>query len=158
MATVTITTPSDREVVVTREFNAPAELVFEALTDPDLLKRWYGPDGWSLTVCEIDLRVDGAWHFIVQRPDGKTFGQLGVYRVIERPKLIINTETWDDWDAGETLVTTSLFERDGKTTFQSTMLFPSQEVRDVVVKGGLEHGTSESYKKLDELLSSLPLQ
>jgi uncharacterized protein YndB with AHSA1/START domain len=152
---VTITTPSDREVVITREFDAPANLVFDALTKPDLLRRWYGPTGWTLIVCEIDLKVAGAWHFVVQRPDGKKFGQLGVYQEIKRPQLIVNTETWDDWDAGETLVTTSLHEHDGKTTFQSTILFPSQEVRDIVVKGGLEHGTTESYKKLDSLLSSL---
>ncbi len=152
---VSITTPSDREVVITREFVAPARLVFDALTKPDLLKRWYGPSGWTLIVCEIDLRVDGAWHFVVQRADGKKFGQLGVYREIERPELIVNTETWDDWDAGDTLVTTTLNEHDGKTTFQSTILFPSQEVRDIVVKGGLEHGTAESYQKLDALLSSL---
>lgn len=154
-ATLTITTPGDREVVITREFDAPALLVFDALTQPDLLKRWYGPTGWTLIVCEIDLKVGGAWHFVVQRPDGKKFGQLGVYQKIERPELIVNTETWDDWDAGETLVTTSLQEQDGRTTFRSTILFPSQEVRDIVVKGGLEHGSRESYEKLDELLTSL---
>ena len=152
---VTITTPSDREVLLTREFDAPSALVFDALTQPELLRRWYGPTGWTLIVCEIELKVDGAWHFVVQRPDGKKFGQLGNYRVIKRPHLIVNTETWDDWDAGETLVTTSLSERAGKTTFQSNILFPSQEVRDIVVKGGLEHGTAESYQKLDDLLSSL---
>ena len=154
-AAVTITTPGDRQVVITREFNAPVLLVFDALTKPDLLKRWYGPTGWTLIVCEIDLKVGGDWHFVVQRPDGKKFGQLGVYQKIERPQLIVNTETWDDWDAGETLVTTSLKEQDGKTTFRSTILFPSQEVRDIVVKGGLEHGSKESYEKLDELLTSL---
>ena len=134
---------------------APASLVFDSLTQPDLLKRWYGPTGWTLIVCEIDLKVEGAWHFVVQRPDGKKFGQLGVYREIKRPQLIVNTETWDDWDAGETLVTTSLNEHYGRTTFQSTIRFPSQVVRDIVVKGGLEHGAAESYQKLDELLSSL---
>jgi uncharacterized protein YndB with AHSA1/START domain len=154
-ATLTITTPGDREVVITREFDAPADLVFDALTKPDLLRRWYGPTGWTLIVCDIDLKVGGAWHFVVQRPDGKRFGQLGVYQKIERPELIVNTETWDDWDAGETLVTTSLLERDSKTTFRSSILFPSQEVRDIVVKGGLEHGSKESYEKLDKLLTSL---
>ena len=77
-STLTITTPTDREVVLTRVFDAPANLVFAALTQPAWLQRWYGPAGWSLVVCEIDLKVGGAWHFVVQRPDGKKIGQLGV--------------------------------------------------------------------------------
>ena len=150
--TLIVTTPSDREVTLTRSFNAPCDLVFQALTQPDLLKRWYGPAGWSLIVCDIDLRVGGAWHFVVSRPDGKKIGQLGVYQEIDQPTRIVNTENWEDWDAGECLVTTVLTETDGRTTFQSTILFPSQEVRDIVVKAGLEHGAAESYAKLDELL------
>jgi uncharacterized protein YndB with AHSA1/START domain len=152
--TLTITTPTDREVVLTRVFDAPANLVFAALTQPAWLQRWYGPAGWSLVVCEIDLKVGGAWHFVVQRPDGKKIGQLGVYREIIDNKRIVNTESWEDWDAGETLVTTVLTEQNGKTTFQSTILFPSQEVRDTVVKAGLEHGAEEAYNKLDEVLAS----
>jgi uncharacterized protein YndB with AHSA1/START domain len=77
MANVTITTPSDREVLLTRVFDAPAEPVFQSLTQPEWLKRWYGPAGWTLVVCEIDLRVGGAWHFVVQRPDGKRIGSPG---------------------------------------------------------------------------------
>jgi len=150
--TLEISTPSNREVTLTRTFNAPRVLVFQALTKPELLKRWYGPGGWSLIVCEIDLKVGGAWHFVVSRPDGKKIGQLGVYQEIDQPTRIVNTENWEDWDAGECLVTTVLTELGGKTTFQSTILFPSQEVRDIVVKAGLEHGAAESYTKLDELL------
>ena len=150
--TLEISTPSEREVTLTRTFDAPRDLVFQALTQPSLLKRWYGPAGWSLVVCDIDLKVGGAWHFIVSRPDGKRIGQLGVYQEIIQPTRIVNTERWEDWDAGECLVTTVLTEVDGKTTFQSTILFPSQEVRDVVVKAGLEHGAAESYTKLDDLL------
>jgi len=150
--TLEISTPSNREVTLTRTFNAPRVLVFQALTKPELLKRWYGPGGWSLIVCEIDLKVGGAWHFVVSRPDGKKIGQLGVYQEIDQPTRIVNTENWEDWDAGECLVTTVLTELGGKTTFQSTILFPSQEVRDIVVKAGLEHGAAESYTKLAELL------
>ena len=150
--TLEISTPSNREVTLTRTFNAPRVLVFQALTKPELLKRWYGPGGWSLIVCEIDLKVGGAWHFVVSRPDGKKIGQLGVYQEIDQPTRIVNTENWEDWDAGECLVTTVLTEVGGKTTFQSTILFPSQEVRDIVVKAGLEHGAAESYTKLAELL------
>ena len=92
---------------------------------------------------DIDLRVGGAWRFVVRQPAGKEIGQLGVYQEIDRPHRIVNTESWEDWDAGETLVTTVLFEHDRRTTFQCTILFPSKEVRDTVVKAGLEHGASE---------------
>ena len=154
-APVRITTPSDREVVLTRVFDAPGMLVFDALTKPELLRRWYGPNGWSLDVCDIDLRVGGAWRFVVRRPDGKAFGQRGVYREIVPGARLVNTESWEDWDPGETLVTTVLTEKAGKTTFSSTMLFPSKEVRDVVVKGGLQSGAAESYDTLEGVLASL---
>lgn len=151
--TLAVATPSDREVVLTRTFAAPRSLVFDALTKPELLRRWYGPTGWTLDVCDVDLRVDGAWRFVVRRPDGKAIGQKGVYREIIRDERIVNTESWEDWDAGECLVTTVLDERDGETTFSSTILFPSREVRDTVVKAGLEHGANESYEKLAEVLA-----
>ena len=153
-----ITTPTDREVKLTRVFDGPASLVFDALTKPELLKQWYGAKGWSLVVCDIDLRVGGAWHFVVRRPDGKQIGQLGTYREIIKPRLLVNTENWEDWDAGECLVTTELTEDNGKTTLQSTILFPSQEVRDVVVKSGLEHGAGEGYDKLAKLLAAIQEQ
>jgi uncharacterized protein YndB with AHSA1/START domain len=149
-----ISTPTDREVVLTRVFNAPRDLVFRALSQPDLLKRWCGPTDWTMAVCEVDFQVGGKWRFVMRRPDGKEFGQFGVYREIVPTERIVNTELWDDWDAGETLVTTHLAERDGQTTFTSTILFPSQQVRDTVLKGGLEHGAAESYDKLAELLAT----
>jgi len=152
--TLKITTPGDREVVLTRRFGASRSLVFDALTKPELLRRWYGPSGWTLDVCEIDLRVGGAWRFVVLRPDGKAIGQKGVYREIITGERIVNTEAWEDWDAGECLVTTELTDVNGQTIFTSTILFPSREVRDTVVKAGLEHGANESYAKLAEMLES----
>jgi Uncharacterized conserved protein len=154
LKTLTITTPSDREVMLTREFDAPATIVFDALTKPEWLKRWYGPAGWTLVVCDIDLQVGGAWRFVVRQPAGKEIGQRGVYQEIDIPNRIVNTESWEDWDAGETLVTTVLTESDGKTIFQCAILFPSQEVRDTVVKAGLEHGAKEGYDKLAEVLAA----
>jgi uncharacterized protein YndB with AHSA1/START domain len=154
LKTLTITTPSDREVMLSREFNAPALMVFDALTKPEWLKRWYGPKGWMLVVCDIDLRVGGAWRFVVRQPAGKEIGQRGIYQEIDRPNRIVNTESWEDWDAGETLVTTILSEHDGRTAFQCTILFPSKDVRDTVVKAGLEHGAKEGYDKLAEALAS----
>jgi len=154
-ATVEITTPAPREVVVKREFDAPRGLVFDALTKPELLRRWYGPQGWTLVVCEVDLVVGGKWRFVLHRPNGKAVGQFGVYREIVPGERIVNTEEWEDWDAGETMVTTLLVESGGRTTFTSTIVFPSEAVRDTVLKSGLEHGVKELYGKLDELLASM---
>lgn len=153
--TVQVTTPSDRELVLTRVFDAPRRLVFDAMTKPELLKRWYGARGWSMVVCEVDLRVGGAWRFVGRRPDGKEVGQHGVYREVEPPERLVNTESWEDWNPGELLITSVLVERGGKTTFTSTLLFPSKEVRDLLIKAGMTSGVAENYDKLAELLASI---
>jgi uncharacterized protein YndB with AHSA1/START domain len=148
-----IETPSGREVVLTRHFDAPARLVFDALTKPELIRRWYGPDGWSMETCEVDLRVGGAWRFVSIQPEGRKIGQKGVYKEIELGKKLVNTESWEDWDPGETLVTTVLTEQDGKTIFVATILFPSEEVRDFVLKSGIESSAGGMYDKLAEVLA-----
>ena len=153
--TLNVTTPTEREIVMTRVFDAPRHLVFDALTRPELLERWCGPSGWSLVVCEIDLRVGGAWRFVHRRPDGKEVGQRGVYREIVRPERLVNTEWWEDWNPGEVLVTTVLAEQDGQTTLTSNQLFPSQEVRDTLLKLGMTSGAAETYDKLAEYLASV---
>ena len=150
-----VTTPTERQIVMIRVFDAPRSLVFDALTKPDLLKCWYGARGWSLVVCEIDLRVGGSWRFVTRRPDGKEVGQVGVYREIEPPERIVHTEAWEDWNPGELLVTTVLAEQGGKTTFTSTLLFPSQEVRDILIKAGMTSGAAEEFDKLAEYLASI---
>lgn len=154
-ATLNVTTPTERELVMTRVFNAPRHLVFDALTKPELIQRWYGPVGWSLVVCEIDLRVDGAWRFVSRRPDGKQIGQRGVYREIVAPERLVNTESWEDWNPGELLVTTILVEHAGTTTLTMTSLFPSQEVRDMLIKSGMTSGAAETYDKLAACLASM---
>jgi len=152
--TVTITTPSDREAVVTRRFNAPAGVVFDALTRPDLITRWYGPPG-SIEACESDARIGGAWRFVSQ-VRGKQIVQYGIYQEVNPPHRFVRTERWEDWDPGETLVTVDLVESGGMTTMTQRILFPTQEVRDVVMKGGLTlKGTREFYQRLDELLETL---
>jgi uncharacterized protein YndB with AHSA1/START domain len=154
-ATLNVTTPTERELVMTRVFNAPCHLVFDALTKPELIRRWYGPVGWSMVVCEIDLRVDGAWSFVSRRPDGKQIGQRGVYREIVAPERLVNTESWEDWNPGELLVTTILVEHAGTTTLTMTSLFPSQEVRDMLIKSGMTSGAAETYDKLAACLASM---
>lgn len=152
---VKISTPTDREVVVTRTFDAPRTLVFDAYTQPELLKRWYGAPGRSLVVCEIDLRVGGAYRFLWRGTGKSDVGMRGVHREVDRPERLVRTETWEDWDAGEILETTVLTERAGRTTLTSTGLYPSREVRDAVLKAGLENGTRETFGKLADLLTSL---
>lgn len=151
-----ITTPSDREISMTRVFNAPARLVFDAWTKPELLKRWLGVRaGWTMEVCEVDLRVGGTYRFVWRGPD-MTMGMGGVYREIVPPTRLVSTEKFDEaWYEGEALDTIVLVERDGKTTVTTTVRFVSREVRDGVIKSGMASGVAESYDKLAELLPSL---
>jgi uncharacterized protein YndB with AHSA1/START domain len=151
--TLEVTTPTDREIVLTRVFDAPRRLVFDAFTKPDLLKRWFGPRGWSLVVCEVDFKVGGTFRFVLRGPDGKEMGMRGVYREIVAPERSVHTESFDDYP-GESQVTTVLVEQSGRTTLIATVLYPSQEIRDIVIKSGMEHGAAESYDKLADLLVS----
>ncbi len=149
---VQIATPTDREVVVTRIFAAPRTLVFDAYTQPELLKRWYGAPGRSLVICEVDLRVGGAYRFLWRGAGRKDVGMHGVHREVTRPERLVRTERWEDWDAGEVVETVTFTERDGRTTLTSTGLYPSRDVRDAVLKAGLEDGTRETFGRLaDEL-------
>jgi uncharacterized protein YndB with AHSA1/START domain len=152
-----LTTPTDREIVMTRIFLAPRSLVFEAHTKPELLKRWlHGPGGWLLTVCEIDLKVCGKYRYVWRHDDGRLMGMGGTYREIVPPERIVTTELFDeDWTGGETLGTLVLTERDGKTTLTNTMLYASKEARDNVLKSGMEHGVEASYVRLDGLLATI---
>jgi uncharacterized protein YndB with AHSA1/START domain len=152
---VKISTPTDREVVVTRTFDAPRSLVFDAYTRPELLKRWYDAPGRSLVVCEIDLRVGGAYRFLWRGEGRRDVGMRGVHREVVRPERLVRTETWEDWDAGETVETVVFAERAGKTTLTSTGLYHSREVRDAVLKAGLESGTRETFGRLAEALRTL---
>jgi uncharacterized protein YndB with AHSA1/START domain len=151
--TLKVTTPSDREIVLTRVFDAPRTLVFDAFSKPELLKRWFGPRGWSLVVCEVDLKVGGTFRFVMRGPDGRDMGMRGVYREIVPPERSVHTESFDDYP-GESQVTAVFVEQGGKTTLTATVLYPSKEVRDAVIKSGMEHGAAESYDKLAELLAS----
>jgi uncharacterized protein YndB with AHSA1/START domain len=155
--TLQVTTPSDREIAMTRTFDAPRALVFEAFTKPELVKRWLlGPDGWSMPVCEIDLRVGGKYRYVWRRDkDGKEMSMGGVFREIVAPERIVSTEQFDDpWYPGEALGTLTLVEHDGKTTITQTMLYASREVRDAVLKSGMERGVVASYDRLEHILLS----
>jgi len=151
-----VTTPSDREIAMTRVFDAPRGLVFDAWTKPELLKRWLGVrGGWTFAVCEVDLRVGGAYRFVWRGPDGAEMGMGGVYREIAPPERLVATESFDDpWYPGEALDTTVLVEEGGKTTATTTVLYESEEIRDAVLESGMARGVAESYDMLAEYLAS----
>jgi uncharacterized protein YndB with AHSA1/START domain len=151
----TITTPSDREVVMARTFEAPRTLVWDAYTKPEHVQRWLlGPEGWTMPICEIDLRPGGEWHFLWRRPDGDELEMRGVYREIVPPERLVNTESWGgEWP--ETENTVQLFEEDGTTTVTTTILYPSKEARDAAIATGMADGAERSYGLLDEYLRTL---
>jgi uncharacterized protein YndB with AHSA1/START domain len=151
--TLEVTTPTDREIILTRVFDAPRRLVFDAFTKPELLKRWFGPRNSSPAVCEIDLKVGGAFRFVLRGPDGKDMGMRGVYRELAPSERSVHVESFDDFP-GESQITTVLVEQAGKTTLTATILYPSQELRAAVINSGMEHGAAETYDKLAELLAS----
>jgi uncharacterized protein YndB with AHSA1/START domain len=153
--TLTVTTPSDCEVQVTRRFDAPRRMVFEALTTPALLQRWmHGPNGWTLAVCEVDLRAGGRFRYVWRKPDGREMGAGGIFRDIAAPERIVHTELFDDdWTGGEAVVTSTLVERDGRTTLTVTMRYASQAARDEALKTGFTSGMEASYETLAAVLA-----
>jgi uncharacterized protein YndB with AHSA1/START domain len=155
IGTTTFTTPSDREIVMTRVFDAPRLLAFEAWTNPEHLSHWMlGPAGWTMPVCEIDLRPGGAWHFVWRRSDGTEMGMRGVYREITPPERLVSTESWGgNWP--ETLNTLILSEEEGKTTITNTVLYPSKEARDAALETGMKDGVSKSFDRLAQHLRTI---
>jgi uncharacterized protein YndB with AHSA1/START domain len=156
-STFTVTTPSDREILITRVFDAPRTLVFDAMTKPELLQRWLtGPPGWTFPVCEMDLRPGGAYRWVWRGPNGQEMGMGGVHREIVPPERIVNTQLFDqDWTGGEAVGTLVLTERDGKTFMTNTILYSSKEARDGCLKTPMEEGMAAGYNRLDDLLLSL---
>jgi uncharacterized protein YndB with AHSA1/START domain len=149
-----ITTPSEREIAMTRVFDAPRKLVFEAYTRPELLKRWLGVfGGWSLDVCEIDLRVGGAYRYEWKKAGGKGMGVSGVFLEVTPDERLVTNEAFDDpWYKGEGHSTVTFVETGSKTTMTMTLRYDSKEVRDAVLASPMEHGVAASYDKLEELL------
>lgn len=147
-----ITTPTDLEIVMTRVFDAPRRLVWEAHTNPEHLPHWMlGPEGWTMPVCEIDLRPGGTWHVVWRREDGSEMEMLGVYKEVVPHERLVNTESWGaDWP--ETVNTMILTEENGKTTMTSKMLYPTKEARDKALQTGMADGVDLSYDRLDEYL------
>ena len=154
--TLKLSTSAEREIVMTRAFDAPRHLVFDALTKPELIRRWLlGPPGWSMPICEVDLKVGGHYRYVWRHnSDGRDMGMGGVFREIVVPERLVQTEKFDEsWYPGEALATAVLVEQKGRTTLTTTVLYESREARDGILKSGMERGVAASYDRLEELLA-----
>lgn len=153
--TLRVTTPDERTIVVERSFDAPRPLVWDAWTKPALMRRWLVETGWVLDVCDVDLRPGGTFRWIWKRADdGTTMGLSGVYREVEAPALLVNTEVFDvRWYPGDALITLELGESEGRTHTRYTWRYDSIEARDIVLKTAII-GLETSYVRLDEILSA----
>ncbi|MDB5896730.1 MAG: ATPase [Ramlibacter sp.] len=150
-----MTAPGDREIQVVRDFDAPAAMVFDAFTKPELVRRWLlGPPGWTMPVCEIDLRVAGAYRYGWRSErDGSQMAAGGVFRDIVASQRLVATEKFDDaWYPGEALVTTLFAQARGVTRATITVLYESREARDTARRSGMEHGMAAGYDRLERLL------
>jgi len=152
-----VTTPSDEEIRLSRLFDAPRHLVFEAMTKPEHVKRWWGRlgEGYSVPVCEVDLRVGGAWRFVNRTPKGELVAFYGVYREIVPPERVVFTEIFEQFPDTESVVTSVLTEENGKTRLTATVAYPSLQVRDMVLSTGMARGAATSYDRLEDVLAGL---
>ena len=156
--TFNITARGDREIVVTRAFDAPRRLVFDAYTKPELIKKWLlGPDGWSMPVCEIDLRAGGKYRYVWRNDsNGSEMGMGGIYRELVPGERIVVTEIFDEaWYPGEAVDTIVLAEQNGKTTLTQTIVYNSRATRDAVLTSPMQYGMAMSYDRLEKFLPSV---
>jgi uncharacterized protein YndB with AHSA1/START domain len=151
----TFTTPSDTELVMTRVVEAPRSLVWEVYTVPEHVQQWMlGPPGWTMPVCEIDLRPGGAFRYVWRREDGDEMEISGAYEEIAPPERIVSSESWGgDWP--ETTNTLVLTEESGRTTITTTVSYPSKEARDAALATGMKDGVSTTFDSLAEYLATL---
>ncbi len=154
--TFQVSTPADREIRMTRLFNAPRQLVFEAMSKPEHVKRWWGilDEHHSVPVCEIDFRPGGAWRFVGRGPKGD-FAFYGVYREIKAPERVVFTEIYEPFPDAESVVTSVLTEENGKTRLTVSVVYPSLEVRDIVINTGMAKGAAISYDRLEDVVAEL---
>ncbi|HMC96476.1 MAG TPA: SRPBCC family protein, partial [Flavobacteriales bacterium] len=152
---VTVVAKGDREVVISRAFSAPRPLVFDAMSKPEMMKQWFhGPPGWTLVVCEIDLRVDGRYRWVWRNDAGHDMGMGGVYKEVQRPERIVSTEKFDQsWYPGEAVGTLVLTEQGKQTLMTLTVRYESQVARDGVLASPMQTGLDAGYSRLDEFLA-----
>jgi uncharacterized protein YndB with AHSA1/START domain len=154
--TFQVTTPSDCEIRLTRLFDAPPEVVFQAMSTPEHVRQWWGclGEGYSVPVCEIDLRVGGRWRFVNRHPKGEAAFH-GEYLEVAPPGRLVFTEIFEEFPDSVSVVTTEMRAEGGKTRFVATVRYESQAVRDMVIGTGMAAGAATSYDRLEDLLATL---
>lgn len=152
--TATLDLPADTDILITRTFQAPADLVYAAMTTPEHVRRWWGAGHGEMTVCEIDLRVGGHWRFAQVTPDGTEVAFSGEYVELDPPTRTVHTERFEGADAPPSTITTTYEEHDGVTTMRALVSFDSKQTRDAVIASGMESGMNSSYDALDALLAA----
>jgi uncharacterized protein YndB with AHSA1/START domain len=158
MTALDITTPTDREIVITRAFDAPRAVVFDAWTKPEHVRHWWGWRTSTMITCEADVRPGGSWRYVTREENGMEVPFTGVYQEVTPPERIVHTEVYDvePFNQGDPAVSTVTFrEENGRTTVTVSALYPSKEIRDAVLGSGMEAGAAESYDRLAELLGAL---
>lgn len=150
----TYATPTDREVLITRIFDASRHMVFDAYTNPEHLQQWLlGPEGWTMPICEMDARPGGSWRYVWRKDDGTEMVMAGAIRECVPPERLVTTESWGpEWS--ETVNTTTFAETGGRTAVTLTILYPSKEARDAALETGMKEGMNESFIRLDKLLKT----
>jgi uncharacterized protein YndB with AHSA1/START domain len=156
--TLTVTTPSDLEIVLTREFDAPRALVFEALSKPEHLRNWWGQAASTLTLCEMDFRPGGKWRCVERDKDGQEFAFRGEVREIKRPERIVQTFEWEGLPGHISVETMHLDDLGGRTRITIRSVFDTVEDRDGMLQSGMEQGAGESYDRLEAYLTPLVAQ
>lgn len=151
----TYETPTDTEVVITRVVDAPRRIVFDAWTVPRHISRWMlGPDGWSMPVCEIDLRPGGSWRYVWRKTNEAEMEMTGTVREVVPPERYVTTESWGpEWP--ETVNTLVLIEAEGQTTMTLTITYPSKEAREAALRTGMKDGMERSFQRLDQLVGDI---
>jgi uncharacterized protein YndB with AHSA1/START domain len=153
--TAAVTLPTDTQILITREFDAPRHLVYKAYTTPELIKRWWGGERGEVTLAEVELRVGGKWRYVLTANGGFEVGFHGEYREIVPNELIISTEIFEGAPDAEAVVTHAFTEKNGRTTLTMLMQLPSQEVRDTIINSGMEGGLQEALDHLEQVALSL---
>ena len=151
----TYATPTDTQIVITRVVDAPRHIVFGAWTNPKHVPQWLlGPEGWTMPVCEIDLRVGGAWRYVWRKAGGHEMAMGGIYREVSPPERVVWTERWGpEWP--ETINTLVLTERGGQTIITLTVTYPGKAARDAAMQTGMKEGMDQSFSHLDRMLKTL---
>jgi uncharacterized protein YndB with AHSA1/START domain len=150
----TVELVSDTEILISRAFDAPRDLVFEAMTRPEHVRQWYGCSIMTMTTCEIDLRVGGKWRYVVRMPDGSEHGFHGEYREIVAPARIVSTENYEPiGPSHEMVATVTLEDKGGRTLFKNLVAYPSRQDRDGHLQSGMENGMQESFDRLEAIVT-----